>query len=376
MCFLPAACPLADRTRPERGKAANRRPNNQPMETQPDMNTKLSDRFFAKGREFLGTEYPFLCGAMTWVSDPKLVAAVCNAGGMGCLAGGNTPTEILEKQIEETRRLTDKPFAVNLITIAPAYKSHMELVGRLKLPYVVFAGSFPRQEEVEIVKKTGAKIICFASTMSIANRMRRYGADALILEGMEAGGHVGHVCLSVLLQQVLFEVQDIPVFVAGGIATGKMAAHMFMMGAAGVQLGTRFAISEESCAHPEFKKTFKRANARDAVSTPQFDSRLPVVAVRALRNKGLDDFGRLQLDLIEKIDSNTITREKAQEEVESYWMGALRRAVIDGDVERGSLMAGQSVGLVKEIQPVQTIMDELINDTEAELQRVKAALVG
>ncbi len=336
----------------------------------------LSERFFRRGREFLGVEYPFLCGAMTWISDPRLVAAVCNAGGFGCLAGGNTPVDVLAGNIRETKALTDKPFAVNLVTIAPAYREHLAMLREECAPFVIFAGSFPKQAEVELVKATGARVLCFASTMSIANRMMRYGADGIILEGMEAGGHVGHVSLSVLLQQVLFEMDALPVFVAGGIATGRMCAHLFLMGASGVQLGTRFAIAEESCAHEKFKRKFQRANARDAVSTPQFDSRLPVVAVRALRNRGLDDFGKLQLDLIEKLDTDRISRTEAQVEVERYWMGALRRAVQDGDVEHGSLMAGQSVGLVNESQPVAEIIRELVAETEDELERIRDTLTG
>jgi len=295
---------------------------------------------------------------------------VCNAGGFGCLAGGNTPVEILERQIEETRSLTDKPFGLNLVTIAPAYRDQLGLVRRTNPPFVIFAGSFPRDNEVKLVKDSGAKVLCFASTYSIAQRMIRYGADALILEGMEAGGHVGHVTLAVLLQQVLFEVPDVPVFVAGGIASGRMCAHMFLMGAAGVQLGTRFAVAEESCAHPEFKKRFLKAKARDAVSTPQFDSRLPVVAVRALRNKAVDEFGRLQLELIKQLDDGAIHRTEAQMLVEQFWMDALRRAVIDGDTTTGSLMAGQSVGLVDRIMPIKDIIDELVRDTESELHRV------
>ena len=338
------------------------------------MTKLLSDRFFARGREFLGARYPFICGAMTWVSDAKLVAAVCNAGGFACLAAGNSPIDVLERQIAETRRLTDRPFAVNLITVAPAYKNHLELVRQMQLPFIIFAGSFPREKEVEIAKNSGAKVLCFASTMSIAERMRRYGADALILEGMESGGHIGHVTLAVLLQQVLFQLADYPVFVAGGIATGKMCAHLFLMGAAGVQLGTRFAVATESCAHPKFKDMYLRAEARDAVSTPQFDSRLPVVAVRALRNKGLDEFRKLQLDLVRQLDAGLIHREQAQLEVEKFWVGALRRAVIDGDVEHGSCMAGQSVGLVDRIQPVAEIIQELLTETESELQTVCARL--
>jgi enoyl-[acyl-carrier protein] reductase II len=154
-----------------------------------------------------------------------------------------------------------------------------------------------------------------------------------------------------------------------------MCAHMFLMGAAGVQLGTRFAVATESCAHAAFKEKFRKANARDAVSTPQFDSRLPVVAVRALRNGGLDEFGRLQLDLIAKMDKGEIHREEAQLEVERFWMGALRRAVQEGDIEKGSLMAGQSVGLVTKEESVAEIMTDLCQGIEAELQRVRAGLL-
>ncbi len=341
-----------------------------------NMKNQLCDRFFARGAKFLGVKYPFICGAMTWVSDPHLVATVCNAGGFACLAGGNTPPEILEQQVEETRRLTDKPFAVNLITIAPVYPKQIELVQRMKPSFVFFAGSFPREDEIRLVQESGAKVLCFASTVSIARRMLRYGADALILEGMEAGGHVGPVSLTVLLQQLLFEISEVPVFVAGGIATGKMCAHLFLMGAAGIQLGTRFAVAEESCAHPDFKQKLLHANARDAVSTPQFDSRLPVVAVRALRNKGVDDFGRLQLKLVQQLDEGSIQRNEAQEKVEEFWMGGLHRAVIEGDVSYGSLMAGQSVGLVDKIMPVREILKELVRNTEVELRRVRGALKG
>ncbi|MBN2449406.1 MAG: nitronate monooxygenase [Lentisphaeria bacterium] len=334
----------------------------------------LCEPLFRRGGEFLGVRHPILCGAMTWISDSRLVAAVCNAGGFGCLAAGNAPVAVLEGEIQRTRELTRQPFAVNLVTIAPLYREHLDLVCRMRVPFVIFAGSFPREGAVRRVRETGARVLCFASTDSIAMRMIRYGADGLILEGMEAGGHVGHVSLAVLLQQVLFRVAEVPVFVAGGIASGRLCAHLFLMGAAGVQLGTRFAVAHESCAHAAFKDAFLRANARDAVSTPQFDSRLPVVAVRALRNQGHADFARLQLDLIGRLDRGEIHRDQAQLEVETFWMGALRRAVQEGDVGSGSLMAGQSVGLVDRRQSVAEILAELVGDTEQELRRVRQVL--
>ncbi len=336
---------------------------------------KLLKPWLKRGSEFLGVEYPIICGAMTWVSEPHLVSAVANAGGFGCLAGGNAPTAILKQQIEEVRKLTKHPFAVNLITIAPSYKDHLAMLADIKVPYIVFAGSFPKEKEIEAAKATGAKVLCFASTVSIAERMIRFGADAIILEGSEAGGHIGHVSTVVLMQQVLYQFCDqIPIFIAGGIGTGKMMAHILTMGAAGVQLGTRFVMTEESTVHPAFKEAFIRANARDAISTPQYDSKLPVVAVRALRNKGTDNFGALQLKLLRELEAGTIHRQEAQEEVEKFWIGALRRAAVDGDITYGSLMAGQSVGLVDGITTVKGLIHELLSDAEAELAHLKSKL--
>ena len=328
-----------------------------------------------RGADFLQVKYPIICGAMTWVSEPNLVAAVANNGGFGCLAGGNAPTEILKNQIAEVRKLTDRPFAVNLITIAPAYQEHLKMLADVKVPYIVFAGSFPKENEIAIAKATGAKVLCFASTVSIAERMVKFGADGIILEGSEAGGHIGQVSGTILLQQGLFKfANQIPVFMAGGMATGKMMAHVLLMGAAGVQLGTRFVMTEECVAHKNFKEAFIRANARDAVATPQYDSRLPVVAVRSLRNKSMANFGALQLRLLRELEEGKIHRQAAQEEVEKYWIGGLRKAVIDGDVDYGSMMAGQSVGLVDRIMPIAELFNELLTDGEATLQEVKAKL--
>ncbi len=338
------------------------------------MGESLSERIFKRGSEFLNVEYPIICGAMTWVSEPKLVAAVSNAGGLGCLAGGNSPSDILKKQIEETRSLTGKPFGVNLITIAPVYRDHLALIKEVKPSIVIFAGGIPRKAEIDIVKEIGAKALCFAANYIMARRMIEYGADALIIEGREAGGHIGHLSLSILIQEVLAKVQDIPVFVGGGIATGRMCADLLMMGAAGVQLGTRFVVAEESNAHEAFKKKIIKSKSRDAISTPQIDSRLPVSPVRALRNKGTEDFGRLQIELVEQIDKGDINRMDAQLKLEEFWMGRLKTAIIDGDVSGGSLMAGQSVGLVDKEMPAKDIIDELVTDIEEELKRIRDIL--
>jgi len=333
------------------------------------------EKIMRPGSDFLGVRYPIVSGGMTWLSDSSLVKAVHDQGGFGVLAGGNMPPDALEKEIETCQNELSGPFAVNLITIAPNFRSQMAVVCRKKPPFVIFAGNFPHKRDVQEVKEAGCKAIAFASTMSIAEQQIRYGVDALILEGSEAGGHIGQVSLVILLQQVLFESPSVPVFVAGGVATGRMVAHLLMMGASGVQMGTRFVMSEECRAHPRFKAAFVKARAREAVATPTYDRRLPVVAVRAIRNAGLDEFNQLQLDLLSKLNAGEIRREEAQIRVEEFWVGGLRKAVQEGDVERGSLMAGQSVGLVDKVQPMAEIFSEILHDAEAELSRV-AMLFG
>ncbi len=331
-------------------------------------------KFWKNGTDFLGTKYPIISGAMTWISDSKLVQSVGDSGGLGVLAAGNMPLDLFEKEIDILKS-TNIQFAVNLITLAPNYLDHLNLAVKKKVPFIVFAGSFPRKNEVELAKSSGTKVMCFASTESIAERMIEYGTDALILEGSEAGGHIGHVSTIVLIQQVLFKFPNIPIFVAGGIATGKMIAHLFLMGVSGVQMGTIFAMSEESPAHEKFKTRFKKARAREATATPQYDSALPVVAVRALKNKGMDKFGELQLKLLKQLNNKEINRIEAQYEVEGYWIGALRNAVVDGNVEEGSLMAGQSVGLIDEIKSVDNIIKELVEDCNKAFTEVSDLLI-
>jgi len=331
---------------------------------------KRLSQLWQTGKQFLGVEYPIMAGAMTWISDHRLVSTVANHGAFGCLAAGNMPPDLFAAEIDKTREITDQPFGVNLITIAPNYHNHLAIAAEKKIPFVIFAGSFPRGSEIKIAKDSGARVMAFASNESIANRMINSGVDALILEGSEAGGHIGHVSLTILLQQVLFAIKDIPVFVAGGIATGKLMAHLLLMGAAGIQMGTRFVMTEECQVHPKFKQAFIRAKARDAIATPAVGSELNVVAVRAIRNKGMADFADLQMELIQKHRQGEITKKQAQYQVENYWVGALRRAVQEGDIDHGSLMAGQSVGLVNKMQTMKEMFDEIIGEAEAELERI------
>jgi enoyl-[acyl-carrier protein] reductase II len=182
----------------------------------------------------------------------------------------------------------------------------------------------------------------------------------LIIEGSEAGGHIGPVSLTVLAQEILPFVSEVPVFVAGGIGRGDAIVGMLEMGAAGAQLGTRFAAASESIAHPAFKDAFVRANARDALPTVQLDDRFPVIPVRGLVNTGTSIFRRHQREVVERFTAGTVTKEAAQLEIEHFWAGALRRAVVEGDIENGSVMAGQSVGMVRKIQPTAEIIEELV----------------
>lgn len=336
------------------------------------MELKYLQRAWKRGTDFLGTRYALLCGAMTWVSESNLVSAISNAGGFGVLAGGNMPPDLLAKEIAATRAKTGYPFGVNLITVAPAYQSHIDVVIREKVPFVFFAGSIPSGKDIERVKEGGGKVICFSPILSLARRLIRQGADALVIEGNEAGGHVGPVATSVLAQEFLLTVTEVPIFVAGGIGTGEMIAQYLSMGAAGAQLGTRFVVAEECVAHPRFKEAFIRAQARDAMPTAQFDPALPTIPVRAIVNQGTEEFNRLQLELVNKVKAGEIPREEAQVRLEEFWVGALRRAVQEGDVERGSLMAGQSVAFAKKIQPVREIIEELVEAAERKL----AAMAG
>ncbi|MFD1033752.1 NAD(P)H-dependent flavin oxidoreductase [Sphingomonas hankookensis] len=324
----------------------------------------------ARGCDFLGSKTAILCGAMSWVSERNLVAAISNAGGFGVIACGAMTPELLDKEIAGTKKLTDKPFGVNLITMHPALFDLIEVCGRHQVTHVVLAGGLPPKGSLEAIKATGAKVIAFAPALALAKKLIRSGADALVIEGMEAGGHIGPVSTSVLAQEMLPEVAaQVPVFVAGGIGRGEAIAGYLDMGAAGVQLGTRFVCATESIAHPAFKKAFLRASARDAVASVQIDARLPVIPVRALKNAGGKLFTAKQREVAQMLDEGGVAMAEAQLQIEHYWAGALRRAVIDGDVEHGSLMAGQSVGMVTKEEPAAEIIATLMAEAAQALEK-------
>lgn len=326
-------------------------------------------RLWKRGAEFLGTELAIMAGAMTWVSERHLVAAISNGGGFGVIASGSMSPDILRAEIKATRALTQKPFGVNIITLHPQLLDLIKVCLEEKVSHIVLAGGLPPQEAMKAVKDGGAKLMCFAPTVVTAKRLIKQGADALVIEGSEAGGHIGPVATSVLAQEILPNIRDVPVFVAGGIGRGEAIVTFLEMGASGVQLGTRFVCATECVAHPRFKEAFINANARDAVPSPQLDPRFPVIPVRALANDGTQKFIDKQREVIARFDKGELDQKEAQLEIEHFWAGALRRAVIDGDIETGSVMAGQSVGMVEKIQPVAEILEELMQQAASALAR-------
>jgi enoyl-[acyl-carrier protein] reductase II len=339
-------------------------------DTAPASGTDRLQRRMARGCAFLGTEVAILGGAMSWVSERNLVAAISNAGGFGVIACGAMTPELLDAEIAATRALTAKPFGVNLITMHPQLFDLIAVCAKHGVGHVVLAGGLPPAGSLDAIKAGGAKLICFAPALALAKKLIRSGVDALVVEGMEAGGHIGPVSTSVLAQEILPAVAaDIPVFVAGGIGRGEAIAGYLDMGAAGVQLGTRFVCATESIAHANFKKAFIRASARDAVASVQIDPRLPVIPVRALKNAGGELFTAKQREVAQALDDGKVAMAEAQLQIEHYWAGALRRAVIDGDVEHGSVMAGQSVGMVTREEPVADIIATLMDEAAQALAK-------
>jgi enoyl-[acyl-carrier protein] reductase II len=325
------------------------------------------DRLWARGIAFLGCRAAIMGGAMSWVSERHLVAAISNAGGFGVIACGSMGPELLAAEIAGTHALTDRPFGVNLITLHPQLGDLIRVCLEAGVGHIVLAGGIPPGAAVRAVKDGGARLIAFTPALVLAKRLIRSGADALVIEGSEAGGHIGPVSLMVLAQEILPHIDEVPVFVAGGLGRGDAILSLLDMGASGAQLGTRFAAAAESIAHPRFKHAFIRAAARDALPSVQLDERFPVIPVRGLVNEGVKRFLRFQAETRDRFQSGELTKEAAQLAIEHFWAGALRRAVIDGDVENGSVMAGQSVGMVTAEQPTADIIAELVAQAVAAL---------
>ncbi|MSO73535.1 MAG: 2-nitropropane dioxygenase [Alphaproteobacteria bacterium] len=318
------------------------------------------DQLWARGRVFLGTRYAILGGAMSWVSERGLVSAISNAGGFGVIATGSLNPEQLRAEIKATFALTNKPFGVNVILMHPALEALLTVCIEEGVGHVVLAGGLPSRAVTDRLKAAGVKSLAFAPTLPVAQRLARQGIDGFIIEGMEAGGHIGPVSTGVLGQEILPHLRDVPVFIGGGIGRGDAMLLYLGMGAAGCQLGTRFVCATESIAHARFKQAIIRASARDAQPSVQLDPEFPVIPVRALANRATERFVEAQRETIARYRAGELSQKEAQLAIEHFWAGALRRAVIDGDIENGSLMAGQSVGMVTREQTTAEIIEELV----------------
>jgi enoyl-[acyl-carrier protein] reductase II len=297
---------------------------------------------------------------MTWISNHTLVSALSRAGGFGVLACGALPPQALRLEIELTQKLAlGLPFGVNLIIFHPNIEELVRVCGEMGVTHVFLGGGIPSQPLVQLLRDWDIRVIGFAPSVLVARRMIRMGVQALVIEGHEAGGHVGPVSTQVLAQEILPQI-EVPVFVAGGIGDGRSIVSYLAMGASGCQLGTRFVCATESCAHAAFKEAFIRASARDATLSPQLDPTFPIIPVRALENDGKKKFMEYQAEMIQAYKDQKLSKEEAQMNIEMFWAGALRRAVMEGDVQYGSVMAGQSVGMVRQIESCQSIIDTLV----------------
>jgi len=316
-------------------------------------------------------DFKLVCGAMSWVSNPSLVAAVSNAKlpegngngrALGVLATGAMKPDELNEAIGQIKQKTSNTYGVNLIGMSPYYDELVEVCANHQVPIIVLAATVPRREKIEQIKATGAKCIGFATSLRIAQDMVKNGIDGIIIEGSEAGGHVGSIATIVLMQEILFHLSnEVPIIVAGGIGSGKMIQHCLKMGASGVQLGTRFVCAVESPMHETAKEFYIKKQAKDTVVVGAIDPVFSVIPVRVIRNKAVDDFYAKQREAIRAMNAGEVDAHGAQMMIESFWSGSLRRGVLEGDLEYGSLMAGQSISFVDSKQTVQEIVETLYN---------------
>ena len=292
--------------------------------------------------ELLGIEYPVIQGGMAWVAECHLAAAVSNAGGLGLIAAGGAPAEWVREQIRETKKLTDKPFGVNIMLMNPESEKVAKVIVEEGVKVVTTGAGSPEKYMADW-KAAGVKVIPVVASVALAKRMERCGADAVVAEGTEAGGHIGELTTMVLVPQVVDAV-NIPVIAAGGIADGRGMAAAFMLGAMGIQMGTVFAASKESVIHENYKNSIFKAKDIDSRVTGRSTGH----PIRVLRN----DMARKYLEL---------EKEGAPfEELEKMTLGSLRRAVQEGDVKSGSLMAGQIAGMIKEERSCEDIIKSVV----------------
>lgn len=303
--------------------------------------------------KLLKIKYPLIQGGMAWVADADLAAAVSNAGGLGVIAAASMPPELLEEQILKIRKLTDKPFAMNIMLLSNTADDALEIAARYRVPVVTTGAGMPGKV-LDRLKPLGTIVIPVIASAAHAERVSKQGADAVVAEGNEAGGHIGEITTINLVPQVA-DVVSIPVIAAGGIADGRGMAAAFALGAEGVQVGTRFVCASESNVHINYKEKIIEANDRATVVTGRSTGH----PVRGLKNKLSKEFEDLE------------KRGAPIEDLERLGTGKLRLAVVEGDTKWGSMMAGQSAGLVKKIEPASAIISDIISGAIAEIERLK-----
>lgn len=305
--------------------------------------------------KLLGIEHPIIQGGMAWTATAELSAAVSNVGGIGVIGAGHMPTDLLREQIRLAKTLTDRPFGVNLILLTPHIDDIVQMVIDERVPMVTTGAGNPGKY-MPGLKDAGIKVIPIVPSVALAKRMESIGADAIIGEGMEAGGHIGELTTMVLIPQ-LVDAVEVPVIAAGGIADGRGVAAAFALGAEGVQLGTRFMCAEECTIHPAIKEQVLKAKDRDTVVTGRSTGH----PVRVLKNK-------LARQIME------LDRENKVDEIEALGAGKLALAMRQGDTDMGSLMAGQSAAMVCRIEPAADIVHELVRDAGAVMRGMTSAL--
>jgi len=305
----------------------------------------------------LNTTYPLIQGGMAWVADAQLASAVSNAGGLGVIAAANMPPDLLEKEICKAREMTDKPFGLNIMLMSSTAEDAIELAANYRVP-VVTTGAGTPGKVIERLKPLGTTVIPVVASVALARRVERQGADAIIAEGTEAGGHIGEITTMVLVPQVAESV-TIPVIAAGGVADGRGIAAAFALGAEGVQVGTRLVCCRESSVHQAYKDSILKAKDRSTVVTGKYTGH----PVRCLSNKLTAEFAKMERDNI------------PVEEFEKFGSGRLRSAVVEGDMEWGSVMAGQCAGLVRTIEPARDIILQMFREAEEVLSRLSRSSV-
>lgn len=300
--------------------------------------------------ELLHIEYPIFQGGMAWVAEHTLAAAVSNAGGLGIIASGGAPCEYIREEVRKTKALTERPFGVNVMLMNPEAEAIARMVAEEGVS-VVTTGAGNPEKYFTLWKEAGIKIIPVVASVGLARRMAKYGADALIAEGCESGGHIGEQTTLALVPQVIQNV-DVPVLAAGGIGDGRGVAAAFMLGAEGVQIGTRFLLADETRIHDNYKEKVIKAKDIDT----QVTGRSTGHPVRQLRNPMTRKYLKMEAE------------GASSEELELMTLGSLRRAVVDGDLEEGSFMAGQIAGLVNKRQSCKEIIEEMMNEAVAVMQ--------